>query len=162
MTEALEMELTSPRLRKLYSFWIEKRKAGRLPGRADFDPFSFPDLLPWIILHDVISVDGRRRIRIRVEGTEVTKLFGTHRSGKWLEEVFQADDAERIQQAYDTVVDTREPQTWRTHATLPSGDVQYYTRLLMPLASDGSTVDRLFGMLEFEHLERSARAAPAC
>jgi predicted transcriptional regulator len=43
-------------------------------------------------------------------------LYGSYRSGKWLEEVFEADDAERIQQAYDTVVETREPHTWRMNA----------------------------------------------
>jgi len=159
MTEALGLELASPRLRKLHSFWIERRQAGRLPGRLDFDPFTFPDLLPWIILHDVIDLGGRRRYRIRVEGTEVAKLFGTHRSGKWLDEVFPPGDAERICRAYDTVVETREPGTWRTHATLPSGDVVNYTRLLMPLASDGRTVDRLLGVLEFERMEATAETA---
>jgi len=159
MTEALEVELASPRLRKLHNFWVERRQADRLPGRLEFDPFTFPDLLPWIILHDVIDLGGRRRYRIRVEGTEVAKMFGTHRSGKWLEEVFPPEDAERIHRAYDTVVETREPRTWRTHATLPSGAIVHYTRLLMPLASDGRNVDRLLGMLEFEPL--AAKAEPA-
>jgi len=159
MTEASTVKLTSSGLRKLHSFWVEKRQPDRLPGQRDIDLFTFPDLLPWIILHDVINVGGRRRFRIRMEGTEVTKLFGTHRTGKWLEEVFTPRDAKRIHQSYETVADTREPRIWQTHATLPSGEVLYYKRLLMPLASDGSTVDRLFGMLEFERLEGTARTA---
>jgi hypothetical protein len=161
MTEALGVDLTSPRLRRLHSFWIEKRQADRLPGSVDFDPFTFTDLLPWIILHDVIDLGGHRRYRIRMEGTEVAKLFGTHRSGKWLDAVFPTKDAERIQRAYDTVVESRKPRTWRTHVTLPSGEVLHYTRLLMPLSSDGTTVDRLFGMLEFERPAEKTGTAPA-
>lgn len=71
MIEASGVELVSPRLRKLHNFWIERRQAGRLPNRLDFDPFTFPDLLPWIILHDVIDVGGRRRYRIRVAALAV-------------------------------------------------------------------------------------------
>src|SRR5690242_12897874 len=61
-----------PRFRRLADYLASKAPNGKLPGRQHIEPLEIPDLLPWIMLIEVIAhMDAEPRYRIRLVGTEV-------------------------------------------------------------------------------------------
>ncbi|MDH3236749.1 MAG: PAS domain-containing protein, partial [Alphaproteobacteria bacterium] len=141
------------KLRKFYDYWRSKVRDGRLPARADIDPVDIHDLLPSIILIDVVTQGDRRRFRFRLFGTEHVEFNQRDLTGMFIDEVFGAEDADKTADAYARVIDDREPHYWRTNVMLPGREFVHYERLMLPLASDRETVDMLIGVFEFDRIE---------
>ncbi len=130
---------------RLYRLWLEKRKAGRLPGRKDFDPVEMPKLLPHLTLFDVEREP--LRFRIRLVGTGIVAAMGRDTTGYYLDEL---DRIEEVERRARELVKTRKPffmtdlpLTW-THR-----DYRTYSVLGLPLAADGETVDMLLYAMVF-------------
>ena len=63
------------------------------------------------------------------------------------------DDAARTEATYAKVIASGEPHYWRTNVMLPGREFVHYERVIVPLASDGETVDMLIGMFIFDRIE---------
>jgi hypothetical protein len=74
MTSCDEKARSHPKLHRLSAYWSGKCRGGRLPARADIDPVEIPDILPYVVLWDV--VDGGRDFRIRLAGTRFEAAHG--------------------------------------------------------------------------------------
>ena len=144
MTEQLKTSLINEGMRRIYEYWMGHRKNDRLPQRSDIEPGELSDLLPNIFLVDVEETP--RRYRVRLAGTEVVACFGVDMTGKTIDSLDLGDDAALILKLYDKAVDSGEPiydrhQYW----TESYGQHLNYERLLLPLSSDGTHVDKLLG-----------------
>jgi hypothetical protein len=136
-------------LRALHAYWASKRTDGRLPGRRDIDPSEIPQLLPALFLVD-ISAGPPRRFRFRLVGTQIVFLEGEI-TGKYLDEIMRIDLAADIVRHYEDacrgvayVCDRSLEWQNRDHVD--------YSVLLLPLADDGVTVDRLVGYALYRNL----------
>lgn len=126
-------------LRALLSYWLGKRRPSRFPSRADIDPAEIPELLPHIILTDVMP-DGRYRYRLT--GTSVDTHATVALAGKYIEEAF----ADR---SYIDYINGLFDQVARGHIIYTEGEfrvakevsVRRVKRLGFPLSSDGARVD---------------------
>jgi hypothetical protein len=142
-------EFKDLRLRRFYDYWQSKRQGERLPGRQDIDPLEIPDLLTHISILDVIGTGPVMRFRFRLVGTANVRIAGREYTGAFVDDVFEPADAARMGAAYRDIVEKREPHYWDNRAAVRGNPPVRYSRLMVPLASDGMTVDMLMGLFLF-------------
>jgi hypothetical protein len=131
-----------PRFKRLHDYLAAKAPPGKLPGRQHIDPLELRDLLPHLMLVDVVRAPGRPvRYRIRLVGTAVVALQGSDATGKFVEEVL--DKGPDVIARYEEILATRQPQYRRGEVATAGRDHLTYQRVAFPLATDGDAVDML-------------------
>jgi hypothetical protein len=123
-------------LKKLHGYWLAKKQHRLAPARTDIDPAELRHMLPYLFM---VDVENRPlRYRFRLVGTAIVSSFGLDITGRYLDEVgFR-------------VVATGEPSCHQVHFTRGNGRFLAYERLILPLSSDGRSVDMLLGGICFD------------
>jgi hypothetical protein len=137
-------ELPDQKLRDLHAIWLAKSGSGRLPGRDDFDPTELPPhLLPWITIFDV---EGSR-LHIRIVGTGIVEALGMDTTGHYLDELPNVED---LHARARWAVENGKP-FYVTDLAMAWDEDRWghYSVLCLPLASDGSQVDKLLYLMSF-------------
>ena len=130
-----------PELRDLYCYWHEKRGGRGYPARADILPEEIARLLPYVMLVDVL--DEGRHFRFRLIGTDVA--IGVDPTGKLQHEELP----EGIYRDHITALFRRGaagPGALYSRSSYDYTRVEgprSVSRLFMPLAGDGETVDMM-------------------
>jgi hypothetical protein len=146
-----------PRFRRLADYLSRKAPPGKLPGRQHVEPAEVTELLPWIMLVDVIpQPDANPRYRIRLVGTEVVGIQGSDRTGRYVEDVLDSAEAPAIMQGYDEIVSSHQPGYRRGVVATAGREHVPYRRIAFPLARDGEHVDML--MFVFVRDEKTPRS----
>src|SRR5260370_36282844 len=83
-SEAAVSPITDRRLRQWNDYWRCKAAGRAMPRRADIDPTEIPNLLPDVMLVDVLP---QGRYRYRLIGTENALAQGMNATGRYLDEV---------------------------------------------------------------------------
>jgi hypothetical protein len=117
--------------RPLYDCWRQARGPRAMPARADMEVHQAP-----------------QRFRFRLVGTAVVAMLGEDWTGKFVDELRQAN-----QQVTDQYVETlkrREPTEFHNEYSKYDPSVQrkrlmHYRRLLLPMSDDEVTVNMLLG-----------------
>lgn len=145
----LRASLEGTDFQRLYDYWCSRHVGNRLPGRGAIDPMDLPELLPRIYLIDVFRGEaGQLEFRFRLAGTEHFEINQIELTGRTVEEAFIPERVAGIKAAYARVAMTRQPLLTRSAtAGAPGREHMIYDRLLLPLASDGQTVDMILGCL---------------
>jgi|SRR5215469_6848861 len=133
-----------PRFRRLADYLAGKAPPGKLPGRQHIEPTEIGDLLPWMMMIDVVETPGgSMRYRIRLVGTEVVAIQGSDGTGKYVEEVLDKHEVGAILRGYGEIVRSRQPE-FRSGVVATAGREHVpYRRVAFPLARDGERVDML-------------------
>lgn len=155
-------EVLSPSQHRVLRYWQSLCGDRRLPARRDIDPASLAEALPVVSLVDVIGGHGGLRYRSRLVGTEIVERFGREITGRRDEEYYHADYLPYLRTAYDGVVESGRPMLFRCMPETTDGVRLEYTRLVLPLASDGEAVDMLLCVFAFEgeRFQWQERVAP--
>ncbi len=133
-----------PRFRRLAAYLASKAPPGKLAGRRHIDPLEIPDLLPHLMLVDVVPQEtGPPRFRLRLVGTEVVEIQGSDKTGQYVEDVLTAEEGGEIRRGYDEIVRSRKPQYRSGTVATPGRQHVGYERVAFPLATDGEHVDML-------------------
>lgn len=144
-----EIEPTG-RLAQLVDYWRRLVPAG-LPGRQHVDPVAIgPNLLPYVFLAD--ALDGGKRFRWRLIGTHIVSHAASDDTGRDLDATIAPGMRETILGHYRKTMKTRRPVCHRTDFIGRDRRVYRYSRVLMPLAIDGETIDMIFGGAVFGRL----------
>lgn len=144
----------SPRIHRLHAYWREKA-AGQVPARSQFDPVDVRDLLPNLMLLDVLGEP--RRFRYRLVGTRVALYTGFDFTGRYLDEmVFQGRDF--IEECYRLVLSERRPVFGHYAWLVRSRHFGRCEFAHFPLSDDGKSVDRCVSIEDYEHMERDILA----
>jgi hypothetical protein len=143
------IEPTHPQLRALLGYWLKKKGERRAPTRADIDPSEIVPLLPHVGLVDVVR--DPLRFRFRLVGTAIAAGYGRDITGSFLDEVDLDRHEQEIIAEYARVIETWEPACARWEYVRRDGRYVAYERMVLPLSSDGKTVDMLFGGCVFDH-----------
>jgi hypothetical protein len=146
-----------PRFRRLADYLAERAPHGKLCGRQHVDPVEIPDLLPYIVLVDVLRRgDAEPRFRYRLVGTEVAKRHGSDYTGKSPEEAFIEPMAGQIVASYRWVLAHGKPH-YRS-AVIPAANREFilHERIVFPLARDGATIDMLIGIVVYPNGDKVA------
>jgi hypothetical protein len=132
-----------------YWNWLAQQ-VGRLPRRAEIDATQLPpQLLPNIFLVDVVDSDAGPRFRFRLLGAAIAARE-TIKPGQFLDDYEGAiPDAMRAQYlaCMERRVSIRRSNLAWDH---PTKEFISYHVMLLPLSSDGSTVDTILGLAIYE------------
>ncbi|HVO02417.1 MAG TPA: PAS domain-containing protein [Candidatus Cybelea sp.] len=143
-------EIESPILRRFFRYYLEKRGSRLFPARADLDPVDFP-----YALGDITLVNVHRdplNFSFRLDGSRHVERFGFDLTGRSLDEFPYPEMRQAIFDSYRDVVDRREPL--RYFRELESGGRWFrYETLLLPLSSDGTTIDMIVSAISFHDLQ---------
>lgn len=133
---------------EIFRYWKGLRRRGRLPSRSDIDPGALKRRLSTISLIDVLDTNPDSEascFRQRLAGTELFDAYGQEITGKTINKIYTASEAQYWAEHLTFVVDQKKPNVglhsmaWRG----AKGLSLFWLRL--PLASDGVTVDMILG-----------------
>jgi hypothetical protein len=128
-------------LRRLHEYWDQRRGTRARPARSDIDPVDIKQLLPMLILIDVVS--DARRYTYRLVGTREVEMRGRDPTGKSILEAYYAESAEDTTFYLDRVVQTREPVLYRGTYQPLTTRTQRDDVLFLPLSKDGEAVNMI-------------------
>lgn len=140
------------KVRWLIRYWQESHQGNALPGRQHIDPIDFPNLLPNIRLIDVIG--NPPRFKVRLTGERVSDHFGRTLTGQFFDDVFDQFENRESYKAFIATMENRRPY-WNLGVCdlNPDKDFVPFERLVLPLASNGETVDMLLVLSLFGERE---------
>jgi hypothetical protein len=153
--EAVELDVRSddyPDLARVLAYWEGKRGERFAPSRADIDPADLVEVLPRIMLADVLREP--LDFRYRLSGTGIAGVHGKDQTGKRPRELTPLAYGALIHEHYCDAVRRREPLL---HLVVLDTDERSrsYARLLLPLSADGSAVTML---MTVDSKEQNSRA----
>ncbi len=151
MASGFEVSLVrSQRIRKLNAYW-QAKAGGRVPSRSVIDPVDVRELLPNLMMIDV--VDEPPRFRYRLVGTRVVQYTGFDFTGRCLDEmIFQGRDF--MEQCYRVMLAERRPIFGHYAWLVRSRHFGQCEFGLFPLSDDGVTVNRGISIEDYERMER--------
>lgn len=133
------LNVSDPRLKRLYDYWVEKKGARRMPARADLDPLDMIYVLGDLMLVEVID-EAVPRFRIRLHGSNLAARAGYDLTGKILDELPHNEFRSIVKEAWTEVVATAEPRHCLQDAVL-DGRLYRYESIVLPLSPDGERVN---------------------
>jgi hypothetical protein len=128
-------------LRQLYAYWDTRRGNRPMPARGDLDPVDLKQLLPMLILIDVVG--DARRYTYRLVGTHEVEMRGRDPTGKSILEAYYGESAEDTTFYLDRVVQTRAPVLYRGTYQPLATRTQRDDVLFLPLSTDGEAVNMI-------------------
>jgi hypothetical protein len=133
------------RVRALYDYWraIHPQQRG-LPGRQHFDPLQVAPLLPWLWLVDIHR--DPLRFKFRLYGTQHILPSGGDHTGKWIDEAYPNFTASDVYSDYVDVAEKAAVSYRKGRASYHAPDYKELERVMLPLASDGRTVDMILAI----------------
>lgn len=140
-------ELATPYLSGLLDFWLTKCTAGRPPVPSSIAP---ADLRPWkdnIVVFEVIGDDGGETTNgsgafvYSYYGKALAAAFGHSRLGATLDDL-PAEQRAILQPEYESVRRERLPVA-RVYTADFGGRQRSWERLVLPMSSDGASIDKL-------------------
>lgn len=156
---AFNLDSATPLLRQAYAYWAEKAAGRDMPARRDIAPAEMVPLLPYLVLMDVLH-DAKPGwpldFRYRLIGTHVDIMMNGRYTGKCMSELPHQQPGSRIWTSLETVTTQRQPRVNRVPYVGPHKDFISVVDMVMPLSSDGETVDMLFCIIDFVSRERPA------
>ena len=132
--------ITDDSLRRLYTYWSEKRGARRFPARRDIDPLDFAYVLGWVTLVDVTY--NPIRFRFRLYGSELVHRIGLDLTGTYADQHPNREFGAMLHGAWQEVVDRGDAICVRYERQFDSRK-HPWEALRLPMSSDGQTIDML-------------------
>ncbi|MES1990515.1 MAG: PAS domain-containing protein [Pseudomonadota bacterium] len=133
-------------------FWFEGKRDALVPLRAAIEPTRIPAILPWLLLLEVVMIDGQQQFRYRLTGTGCRDLFGIDYTGKLLGEDLTPDGAEARKREFKKVVENGNPIYSASH--LPIAELNFVNvyRGVFPVSLNGNRIDQIFVAIAREDL----------
>jgi hypothetical protein len=138
--------MTSPILHALRDHWLSLKGDRAMPARADIDPTHIPALLRHLVLVDVMGAPPV--FRYRLIGTAVTRIANRDATGRVLDESLYGANTDRVLRTYRETVADKSPKAVREIVQFVDKDWIKIEVLLMPLSSNGGTIDMIIGAVD--------------
>lgn len=140
-------EIGSPEFRFVHDLWTRKRGTRRAPARGDFDSAEMPQVLPRLLLIDVVR--DPPDFRYRLAGTETFFIHGTELTGRSVLSIVPAKQGRLVWNDLCELTETWEPQHVQLEFVSQDGHDRSYRVLRLPLSSDGAAVDMVLVIQDF-------------
>jgi hypothetical protein len=149
-----------PRAGRLLTLWRGWAAGRPAPDWTDVEPLDMPDLLPKLIVLDVLRDDVLGDdFRFRLVGEGVNERYGHGLKGRTLRELMRGaaldetlDEHRRCAEGLAGVLVRNSLEV----ATLD--DRRFYSRLLLPIDAENGRARMILGVMEFFSLDESAAA----
>ena len=145
--------------RPALSWWSKTtRRLGRLPSRADLEPHDLgAKALPHVLLVDIL--DNATDLRFRLMGTNHAEFNRRDLSGQLFSEVYppKSPVLAYLKDLYKEMIETRRPLWTLNEFIPPTRDLPIRMgRLMLPLSSDGQTIDLCAAVQKIDFFEKNA------
>jgi len=135
-------------LQPVFRYWDAKRGARRMPRRADIDPVDIVQLLPAVMIVDVVADD--RRYVYRLVGTREVEARGRDPTGRPVAEAFIGSSRERVLANYDQVQLTGRPHIDTGTVVTVQDRLDDSHVIFLPLSEDDQTVSQILVYTVFD------------
>ena len=133
-------------LRACFEFWRGCRQGDCVPLKARIDPVAMPrHILPNLFIYELID----RRFRCRLAGTEIAAAVDKDPTGRYLDEMASAPAVERRIRLFTGVIERAIPVVYGGQLPRADRNALFFKRLLLPVSTNGASVDIVFGMAIF-------------
>ena len=149
-----EQKLSRP-FHDLLDYWHQIRGRHPIPLKQDFDPFAISDLLPCLILFEVLRNRESLDFRFRVVGTYLDERHNGCYTGSTVTEVY-GNNHGQIWHACENVAQTAAPELaqfpFTGQAQLAKEErITSVNALFLPLSEQGGRVDYILCLVNFTH-----------
>ncbi|HVM86462.1 MAG TPA: PAS domain-containing protein [Candidatus Binatia bacterium] len=155
-TTALDfMARCRPSTAAFYKYWDSKRRGRAMPARADIDPLEMKEWLAGTALIDVIrdpAAPGTYELRYRLVGSRPTLLRGMDVTGMRVDIAYYGANRDAAMENYRLVIEEKKLVYDWDHTPSADGFAREGETLLLPLSSDGETVDMVLVYQEVDTL----------
>jgi hypothetical protein len=134
------------------NFWFEGKGDALVPLRASIEPTRIPALLPWLLLLEVVVIDGKQQFRYRLSGTGCRDLFGIDYTGKILGEGLTPDGADARKHEFRKVIENGNPIYSASHLPIAERSFVNVFRGVFPVSLNGNHIDQIFVVIAREDL----------
>ncbi|KKJ77976.1 hypothetical protein WH95_06085 [Kiloniella litopenaei] len=131
-------------LKKLHSYWSQKKKHRPFPSREDLDPVDFHYALGDVSLIDVDQPDNADNpiYKIRLLGSNIQERIGSSFTNRNLEEFPEVGSLRKMLVAYREVLKTKEPLAYTSFFETDEKK-QPFICCIWPLSTDGEKINML-------------------
>lgn len=142
-------DVRSARIRALNAYWQSLRGDRDFPAKHDISPAEIKSSLPYINIAELH--EQPLRVRYRLVGTELCRVYDEDYTGKWLHEADWGSLVSQYEQIYRTVLARRTP-------VFGVGRIEWEGRIITsewgkwPLSDDGVTITHCLGMADYAHV----------
>jgi hypothetical protein len=143
----ISSRIQEPAIRRLYSYWMQQRRAEGLPRRNDIDPLDFSYILGNVMLLDVLSQP--LRFRFRLHGSELARHAGYDLTGSLIDDLPNPDYRSYVLERCMRLVETAKP-TLVHHDRVLDNRRRRYEALWLPFSDDGASVTMLLCALIYQ------------
>jgi hypothetical protein len=144
--------IAAPRLRRLLRDWEDRRGGREFPSRKDFTPHDLKYIMGNLSLIDV-TYDSLR-FRYRLHATNLSLRMNKEMTNKSIDDIPIPDHAMRVRKHFSEVVRRRVPVVYKrgsSDSDFPDDHLpQDCEVLVLPLSSDGKTIDILMSAMVWD------------
>jgi hypothetical protein len=137
----------SPAIAAAVGYWRAKAAARAMPSRAELDPMEMRSFLPKILIVDVTTSGD---FVYRLCGTEISDRNRQDLTGRRADAESLGASAPLFLDAYRRTVAARAPIFFVGRMWWQERDYLSFEQVILPLSSDGATVDKLLCVVDFE------------
>jgi len=142
-----EDRIAHPALRRFDFLWRSHAQDGQVPGRRHFDPAHIQNLMPYLMLIDVVEED-RRRFRARMVGHHHVAVVGHNPAGRYIDEGGRSAELGYASGAVlHEVVEASAPIYLHHRVQFAPDRFLDAEGAIYPLAEDGERVERLIAVI---------------
>lgn len=148
-----------PALKRLHDLWLTWRGADRLPRTSCFDPQTVTDLMPWIVLADVISATDAVRdydIETRFMGSAFSQYFSADHGQRMRVSTIGQPFSERWFNVADVVLAEADCCSFRGAPYLNNFPFAQFEMCVLPFTTDGERLDSLLLAFAMSMAKREA------
>jgi len=145
--DGTQLESIPPLIRRALDYWTECRGDRAMPARADLDPTEMIAILPNVVLLDVEA--DPLDFRYRLIGTVIEDHLAERYTGVALSEIPHQWPPSRIWSNCQKVVEDKVPLRSDIPYVGHKKDFVTVEDILLPLSSDGETVDKIMVVVEY-------------
>lgn len=140
------LKVCLPATAEFYRYWDSKRQGRAMPARSDLDPIEMRRWLPGIILVDVL-LDPYRLV-YRVVGTRSVDIRSSEVTGRTVQEGRHGSKLPHVMENYRLAIEERKlVYDWDGTANRDGDEISTEV-LMLPLSSDGITVDQVISYID--------------
>ncbi len=159
----MRLILASKRNAHVYAHWVSACGKKAMPNRRDMQPDVIPaellPELPYIYIAEVMRDELGTWFKFRLVGTSISERLQQDGTGKMLLDLQIGGWEEEWRRNLVYTVQMKLPVVDESSITTQTGIKLAVEHVALPLSEDGTTVDRIFGSIDFfSHSENELRA----
>ena len=138
-------------IRNVMAYWEARRGARKMPARRDIRPEEIKNLLPQVLLVDVLS--GGADFRYRLLGTRLRPYFPREATGQTMRAAlapFGEQTVAATLAVYGAVANERIPLRITGPGETFAQASKFFEAILMPLGDSDDVASMIFGAFEFD------------